>query len=85
MRAVQDEVGLPPVKPSEHDAALRFDLLPPFPEKKLAKYEDDGEADSELKKGVRKSRLLLWVVSGSPPPEEIKDDVEAVPRRSRRT
>ena len=77
VRAVQDEIGLPPVKPSEHDAALRFAQLPPFPEKKLAKYGESGETDSPLKKAVRKTRLLLWAVSGSPPPDSLKEEVEA--------
>ena len=66
VRAVLDEIGLPPVKASKNDNTLRYELLPAFPAARLVEYEAGGEAPAEtakLRQAVERARVLLWAAS----------------------
>jgi hypothetical protein len=45
---LRDVIGLPPVKRGDAANQLNFDSMPPYPQKSLAAYKDDGKAGSPL-------------------------------------
>ncbi len=72
-----DQIGTPPVKPSQQSDELKYDALPPFDPKVLQKYQDDtGADDSPLRKAVRNARALLWALSSGGEPRNIAAEVE---------
>jgi hypothetical protein len=76
VQLVLDEVGLPPIKPTDRDAGLRTEALPPFDPAKMANYPVGGE-ETPLRKEVSKARALLWAVcSPSPPPPVLAEQVK---------
>jgi hypothetical protein len=71
------DVVTPPVKPSMHETGINFNLLPPFDEKKIEEYLTEADKETELQKTVRKTRALLFAVSGFSPPEQLAPLVRA--------
>ncbi len=76
VRAVLDQVGTPGVKPGQGSEGLNYEALPPFDPEVLKKYDEDkGTDDSPLRKAVRGARALLWAVSNSGEPANLKAEV----------
>src|SRR5262249_17466003 len=75
------DVRTPPVKPSQAgDPGLNFAFLPPFRPEVMEAYADDGKGDTDLRKAVRKAQVLLYAISTTRPPEEIRDEVDEAHR-----
>jgi hypothetical protein len=75
VRAILDEISIPGIKPSQGSDELNFAALPPFDPAVLKKYDEKGPNDSPLRKAVRSTRALLWAVSTSAAPANLKADV----------
>jgi hypothetical protein len=76
VKGVLQDIGLPPIKVSNFDTGIRYELLPAFDEKKMARYTAGGD-DTPLRKAVREGRAALWAVSGrSPVPPDLADLVK---------
>ena len=65
VKAVLDEIGVPPVKVSRYDNGLRFDMLPPFKDSALEKFAVTaaGEESKKLREAVMNARAVLWAVT----------------------
>jgi hypothetical protein len=74
--SIRTQVSTPPVKVTFDDRASSLDVLPPFSVDKLAKYANDGEAGSKVKRAVRKARAVLWAASASTEPKELTEEVQ---------
>jgi hypothetical protein len=70
------DIAVPPIKPSVHDAAIDFSILPPFDGKRLEAYFVAPGGETDLRKTVRKTQILLYAVSGSQAPHRLKKAVE---------
>jgi hypothetical protein len=73
VRAVVDEISVPPLKVGQSDAIVSFNALPPFAPDAMKKYEDEGPADSPVRKAVRNARAHLWALTGGSPPDLIAE------------
>ncbi len=78
VKSVLEEIGTPPVKPSEVDNSIRVEYLPPFSDKVIKEFAKVEGPETELQKVVKRARIELWVISSLPPPADIKKDVEAI-------
>lgn len=64
VKAVLEEIGVPPVKVSRFDNAVHFDFLPPFPDGTLDTYApSDAPENSKLRPAVAKAKTVLWDIS----------------------
>jgi hypothetical protein len=70
------DVAVPPIKPAVHESGIDFNILPAFDEKKLEPYLKDAGTETELQKTVHKTQILLFAVSGLPPPAELAEPVQ---------
>lgn len=78
VKSVFEEIGTPPVKPSEVDNSIRVEYLPPFSDKVIKDFAKVDGPETELQKVVKRARIELWVISSLTPPADIKNDVEAI-------
>jgi Caspase domain len=81
IKSVLTEIGTPPVKGSQQDATIKFEMLPPFSEKAMKNYDADEE--SALKGPIQEARAMLWAISTSNPPESLKEEVEKIRVRTK--
>jgi hypothetical protein len=79
VKALLQDISLPPVKVSDADTGIRYELLPAFDEKKMAQYGPGGPA-TPLRKAVRQARAVLWAVSGRSP---VPPDLEGLVKEQR--
>jgi Caspase domain len=64
VKAVLDEIGVPPVKVSRYDNGLRFDMLPPFQQSVLDKYPlAAAPEDAKIRATIQKARAVVWAVA----------------------
>src|SRR5207248_1645263 len=59
VKAVLDELNVPPMKPGQDPMAINFTSLPPFPPDVLKRYDKAGDPDSPVRKAVHKARVTL--------------------------
>ncbi len=78
VKAVLDEISVPPLKPYSDASMLNFSALPPFSPDALKKYEPSGDPNSELRKVVHKARVTLWAVSTAAAPPDLMKEVTEV-------
>jgi hypothetical protein len=78
VKALLDEINVPPMKPGQDAMSLNFTSLPPFPPDVLKKYDKTGDPESPLRKAVHKARITLWAVSTASTPTELQAEVTAV-------
>jgi hypothetical protein len=75
IQAVLGEISTPPVKGVHADAALKFDMMPPFNDKAMKSYGDDKS--EKLEGAVNQARAMLWAISGEAPPKGLEAEVQA--------
>ena len=63
IRDVLDEIRTPPVKGAALEAAIKFEMLPPFSEKAMKNYDPDVK--SELEAPINEARAMLWAISNA--------------------
>ncbi|HVS36530.1 MAG TPA: hypothetical protein VMS17_13280 [Gemmataceae bacterium] len=76
-QAVLDDIGVPPLPGSPATDSPSFQ---PFTREQAEKYAPGGD-DSDLRKAVRKARVLLWAISDMPAPKNVAEDVAAARKR----
>jgi hypothetical protein len=74
VQSVLDEIGAPLIQASAPDAEIPFEA---FSAETAAKYPTGGE-ETDLRKAVRKARLLLWALATATPPADMAEKVAAV-------
>src|SRR5205085_11680576 len=78
IQAVLDEIGVPPIKASPEDSSVRFEVLPPFPQEKMANYppgspDDDHKA---LREAILNAREVVWAINTASAPPALSDAVQ---------
>jgi hypothetical protein len=77
VKAVLDDIGTPPIKPSAEPQEITYASLPPFDKEVLKKYDDDGDKDAPLPKAVHKARVVLWAISRHGIPKSLANEAAA--------
>ena len=75
IEVVFKEISTPPVKPSNIDLTLRYEVLPPLSPDAFKQLGAKSGAETELQKAVKRARNELWAVSPMEPPADIKAEV----------
>jgi hypothetical protein len=78
VKAVFEEISVPPLKVGSSDDILSRGALPPFKEEAMKKFEDKDAVNPDLKKAIVKARVSLWSLSPNSPPADIAAEVSAV-------
>jgi hypothetical protein len=85
VKAVLDEVGTPPIKPSGQAQDITYSSLPPFDKELLKKYADDGEKDAPLRKAIHNARVVLWAISTQGVPKTLLSETTAAKTKQGKT
>lgn len=75
VRAVLDEVNVPPIKPTEAEGLIKFEAMPPVPKVVMDKFPMDN-MPSKLRDAVKHAQVLLWAISAVPAPKDIAAAVD---------
>ena len=76
MKTVFEEISTPPVKATNADSSIKFEYLPPVPDKFIKDYAVSNEPETELQKAVKQARVELWAIS-SVDEKELPADIKA--------
>jgi hypothetical protein len=85
VKALLEEVGTPPIKPSAQAQEIRYSSLPPFDKEVLKKYQDDGEMDAPLRKAIHNARVVLWAISTQGVPKSLQGETTAAKMKQGKT